>query len=287
MKTVAAIIEQVNAEKREETKPNPRPKRHFVAPTIPAIRGIDSIEKYLGRYQAAFERSTTGAILDMIRDKAFTSKPCTRCDGSGILGTIEEAMLGGNLTEKQSGRPIMDALAEKFADCPECHGSGAICRPRGKGSVALSKDAPFAPLNALDARPGAGGEHRAKEPPPDDVLIEYAKTSRRLMYMLPSLREAFCEACGPEGQSWADDKRGRVWAVLKCTEAGRRLLRDDPGLSPDKRIGQRLTEIADHQERALTPDKGKGKQIQEAIHEASVLLTAAINAWNATFGDGE
>jgi hypothetical protein len=283
MNTVSAIIERVS-EQAKPSKAKPKQKASKPIPSLPPMKDSEVLEKYLLRWQTAFERSITGAILDMARDKAFTSRKCINCGGTGVMGAYEDALKLSRIPINDSdSKPILKALAELFRDCPKCHGAGAVCKSRGSGVLKFSKDAPFEPVNFPDAKPRKGSEYSTKEPPPDDVLIQYARTSRRLMCLLPSHREALCAAYGPEGQSWADDKRTRVWAVLRCTGAGRRLIQSDPGLNPDKRLSQRLTEIADIQEQSNTPSKTRGKQLQDAIYEASILLGAAIDAWNSTF----
>jgi len=287
MPTVKSILERVQSERRIEREPTPP---HCVAapPPIPQLLQQDLLEWYLGQGQSLFERSPTGAVLELVAMRAYSSVQCRACHGSGISGYQpgKEPVRVFNLDrlrvlwEKNEKRPIRSAIERALQDCPECDGTGAKSVRESRAEQRYSKHAPFAPLETPDARPRASAQFSLKSAPDDGSLTRYATVSRRLAALPRALQRVLVAAYGNDGQSWSDvEERGRLWAVVPLTITGAALLKSDPGLVPSNHGSCRLDDIAKLNQ--LRPAAQQSSVLGNAIREAATLLGRAIAAWNA------
>ena len=275
MTTVRAIIERVRAEQTSEA-PRIVDEPRSLDVLIPRLLDAETLEWYLGRGQSVFERSPTGAVLDMIAMHAYTSIRCRTCRGEGIVGSIDIIPRLKLLWKEPEKRPLRALIERAFSDCPECHGVGSIKVEEGYRQV-YSKEAPFAPLNPIDVKPRAASQASSKSAPDDEDLTRYASVSRRLAQLPRDAERIIRVGWGPEGQSWADImERGRVWAIVPLTREGSALLKANPGLMPDQNRSMRLDDIASVDYIAQRCSNA----LATAVRVAAQRLTCAVYRWN-------
>lgn len=230
------------------------------------MRDRDELTWYLTHGLSTFERSTFGAILDVLESRAYTSQVCHHCWGSGILSEKKCFRVDGQKVYMPDG-----------AWCPVCHGTGAI-------SVRITTD----DLDAIQTvhATGHSSESNSRSAPPDEALARYALVSRRLYRMSPHTRDALVAAYGDAGQIHAKDGiRGRAWAVAPLTVPGRKLLRharDRRDANPDQALGNEdpvalLTAVA--QLDASSPLPERTRLLAEAIEASWELLREAEREW--------
>lgn len=221
-----------------------------------------------------FERSTFGAMIEQLQSAAYGTRPCTDCGGHGVLDQPWK------LT-KDTPKGVITLDIPTGKTCPRCNGSGHLAvRIRGSGVVT--------------ARPTHSHETRAKEAPPDEILVRYARVSRRLLTMGPYLSAALMEAYGDAGEAHSGELlRGRHWAAAPLTQAGRRLLewlREGKSKGQAKRkTGSKVKEINPWRAlEALTdlakldaskPDKARSELLAQAASQAAELVKQAEKAW--------
>lgn len=287
MQSVKAIIEQAKADQRAVLPVDQPPEHIAPASATPTLLEQETLEWYLGQGQAVFERSPTGAVLDLVAMRAYSSVKCRDCDGSGILGyqenkeTIRLFNLDRLMTlwQQNEKKPVRAAIERALRDCPECEGTGAKPVKNPAQRQRYSKEAPFRPLDPVDVKPRASAQFSLKSAPDDENLTRYASVSRRLSRLPMAVQRVLRAAYGIEGQSWADvEERGRVWAVLQLTDIGARIVRENPGLIPDQNRVERLDDIAKLQE--LKPLGQRSGSLGDAVRAANALLVDAVSAWN-------
>lgn len=230
----------------------------------------DILTWYLTEGTSYFERSTFGAALDAVIFLAFGSQTCDKCDGVGILDQP------WTLTHRVAPNGDKVLLPSPIAvptgkDCPKCGGRGVI-------QVQLINRDPEEPLTC---RPKHCHHNTGKAAPPDSVLTLYAIVSRRLSRMPKALSLALQAAYGDEGEANASTRRGRAWAVMPLTVAGRKLLEHHRTL-PDAGENQfravlALTEMADEENQ----DPARKRLLAEAVEQAVRLTRRAEEYWTA------
>ncbi len=166
--------------------------------------------------QSYFEKSTFGGQLDAVIFKAFASRPCKCCNGTGILDKPWTQY--SRVRRTSFGEDYVDVLA-----VPIHHPTGMTC-DRCKGHGHIQVRAIRAPsdgmmiVNPTRQQCGRGA-------PDDDVLLRYAFVSSRLNAMPRDLAEVMLVAYGDEGEALsAQDPLDRRWMVAPMTEDGRELL---------------------------------------------------------------
>ncbi len=232
------------------------------------MRDKEELRWYLTSGLSMFERSTFGAILDVLESRAYVSQKCHKCWGEGILSTDTKH-------RDQDGRV---EVLPSGSWCPKCKGTGCI-------PVRITSD-DLVVIQTVHARtPGASGGYR--EAPQDEALTRYALVSRRLSRMPVGLRIALCAAYGDAGEAHSGTGlRGRAWACAPLTDAGRKLLqyaRETRDAHPDRVHTNEepvalLTAIA--QLDGANPLPQRTKLLAKAVEDGWQTLLAAEQAWD-------
>lgn len=234
MTTNATSLEPVSVE--DKSKPKPA--------TQPSPADAAALDWYFGPGQAAFERSTFGAMLEAAEREAYVTRTCANCTAG-----------------------IIDATG---AWCDRCNGTGSVpVRKPRRGAEPT--------VRVTRHREEVGFE------PEDWQLRRYARVSRRLDALNPTDVAVLAAYHGDQGARWGATKRGRLFAVYALTKAGARLLRAaqrrttaDLGLSASDSLGV-VADVNDTQ-----PKAERRADLAEARIEAERMLTAAWTAWCAS-----
>ena len=265
---------------------------------------------YFGPGEAAFRRSTFGAMIRALDLDAHTSTPCRRCNGLGF-NDDDVANTTPAIKRLCAERPTdLDVgaweawrakLEQAQPRCRKCGGKGSTTARRRDRHVPRSgyRSCPTcrgiagndcetchgtAVESVLSAFAGSA-KHEASGNDPSDFAIErYAIVSRRLD-RVPLRLVAVLEAYyGDSGGRWGRTRHGRILATYRLTAPGLKLLRraqgksDNPDLDlgPNERIANQLNL------EALQPNPNRRRLINAADAEARTLYAASVEAWNAT-----
>lgn len=229
----------------------------------------DDLTWYLTEGTSCFERSTFGAVLDAVIFLAFGSKTCSECGGVGVLN--EPWTLTHRTARNGDKVPLSTPIEIPTGkDCPHCGGKGSV-----KERLVPESD------KELTCRPKHTHHSTGKDAPADSVLTRYALVSRRLSRMPLVLSLALQAAYGDEGEANASTLRGRAWAVMPLTTAGRKLLEQHRAL-PDAgenqfRAVRALTEMAEEK----SQDPARKRLLADAIEQAVRLTRRAEDSWTA------
>lgn len=230
------------------------------------MRDEAELQWYLTIGTSFFERSTFGAVLDAGVLYAFGTSPCPVCHGAGI---VDRRWYGRDA----SGNKVLFPTGKS---CSKCDGRGALV-----GRLVQSDE-------PITARPTCHRDFGARQPPPDQVLVRYARVSRRLGKMPLGLRTAICAAYGDVGEAQlGSGLRGRSWALAPLTKPGKELLamarraRDVArSMTHNEEPVALLTALA--QIDAVKPNKIRRALLQQAAAEARELLLLAELSWETS-----
>lgn len=234
------------------------------------MREQQELTWYLGAGQSVFERSTIGAILDKLELESCTSRTCRVCKGEGIVDEPHECR-----DPKDSARTI---TVQFGAWCRKCKGIGVE-------PVFLSSDEQRLAATGDWSRGDTDGARCAV---PDATLIRYAFVSRMLSRMPLEAREVIEAAYGDAGEELSRTLKGREWAVMPLTEAGRELLRSERdrkatvGVTEPERPVWCLCSLADlpkserHPERTILLDAAREQAVK--------MLREAEATWDLIVG---
>lgn len=225
------------------------------------MKGQTDLEWFLSFGETLFERSPSGATLELLRSRAYALHPCTRngCR-NGILEEVSEG----------SKYHVGD-------DCPRC---------KGTGNIEVRLTATRSRQSSVTARPTTPAGQGGRRGIDDDRLTLYAAVSRHLWRLPRRTSEALSQAYGDAGTACAESARGRHWAVLPLTSAGSRLLEEHLSRHPE--IGgsqhplQTLSEIFALDK--LKPFAKRSPLIHQAMQQAEALLQDAERAWELSYG---
>jgi hypothetical protein len=221
---------------------------------------FEQLEWYMTYGANLFERSPTGAILEMASMRMFSSYRCHHCDrvnfinGDGkedwyATGIASEdvrcpvCMGPCKITWEQIGQSRREGKS-RFENhvrpgswCPACKGLGV--RPTRKTES-----------TQLTARPIRAEVPSGRYGIEDDRLIAFSLVSRRLGDVSSRTAEVLGQVWGPPGRWCVSNHRSRYWAASILTIAGRELLKQArPGafdnLGP---LGWLTTRQTEHEE---------------------------------------
>jgi len=223
---------------------------------------------YLSEGIAVFERSTIGAILDKLELESCTSRACRTCHGTAFVNEPHKCP-----DPKDPARTI---TVQFGAWCPKCKGTGVEPVFLSAEEQKLVDSGEW--MNEAER----GGQRSAV---PDQVLVRYAYISRLLSALCGEDRDAVELAYGDEGEELSHGVKGRVWAVLPLTRAGKELLagerdrKEASGIVAPERPVQCLVSLADLPKSKRTPKRTV--LLAEALEEAARRLSKAEEAWDA------
>lgn len=225
------------------------------------MKGQADLEWFLMSGESMFERSTTGATLDLLAARAYTSYRCRR---KGCAAGILEEVPEGDTTHKVGDW------------CPRCKGTGVI---PARLTATCAKE--------VTARPTTHDGRSGRSAIEDDRMPRYATVSRRLWRLPARLRAALRLAYGPDGARCHDGPWNRSWAVALLTSAGTDLLvsirRSRPDLGGQEAHLQLLTEV-----RRLDLSRSVGRRdprVHDCMQQAEALLQDAERAWDSVLAE--
>lgn len=245
------------------------------------MKGQDQLRLYLTKDVTYFERSTFGAMLDAITDRAFTGVPCPRCKTMGILDepwTIKQRkhrLADGSEITVTLDKPI---LAETGKECDKCEGEGYI-------PVRL------VPKKAeLTARPMQTQSHESKGAPPEATLLRYATVSRRLGLMPRRLATALVHAYDEAGEALDGRAEGRAWSLAPLVDSGRKLLakmREEDESKRRVEPWRKLVALMDSREADKThPIEYRTALLALIPAQTAALLSEAERSWERLINAG-
>lgn len=226
---------------------------------------------YLSDGISIFERSTCGAILDKLELESCTSQPCKKCGGGGIVNEPFKCK-----DPKDPAREITILLG---AWCSKCKGIGVepVFLNKAEQELAHSGD-----WSENSDRDGARGSV------PDETLVRFAHVSRLLTAVPPDVRAVIELAYGDEGEELSHGLKGRHWAVMPLTEAGKELLSQERDrkttvgvVAPEKPV-QCLVSLADLPKNEKHPERTI--LLAQAVEQAEKLLKSAEAVWELVVG---
>lgn len=220
-----------------------------------------ALERYFGPLEGVFKRSTFSSMIERLDSDKHFSTPCRRCDGVGFsaedsiqttraLRRLEDERRdairrGGAYTvdgkKVNENHDPWEAYQEKARElspqCALCEGKG-VAKVRGRviqkdwrryNWTRFERDPETQQVVAvtLDARPTKGHQPALAEPPPHQILVEYAKTSRlidRVGELSPRALVVLEVYYGDEGAVWGRKTQGRMFSLYRLTKAGRQVL---------------------------------------------------------------
>lgn len=203
------------------------------------VREYEDLVWFLSQGVAAFERSTTGTMLERLESVAYATRECPTCGGSGLdTRSAASREIDRRLAERKPRRPLDAAdrfilSAEQPAiEPPEERYIAANdpqwCRPcRGRG-YRRRRLTPDEQRDAAPAAPAGTPGASAREQVPDEVLIRFARVSRRLAAM-PGHSAAVLSAAYEDDRSRAglsadDMAADRITRVMPLTPTGRAIV---------------------------------------------------------------
>jgi hypothetical protein len=227
---------------------------------------------YFSRGTAGFERSTFGAVLDRQHSQVIGSRPCSRCEGAGVLN---EPWVR---TVDIHGEPLKEPeRLESGQECPNCGGTGSkprrirarkhsrhgyyrchACRGTGREFVEVEgSDRKVPGKEPCGACYGRGytlrnavfqtaQEYRSPIAISASEMARYGMAGRYVGLVRaksPISAVALELYYGDIGAKWARTVHGRAFSLYLLTPAGRKLLRsadarNDAGdRTPIERLG--------------------------------------------------
>ena len=231
------------------------------------MRGERELVLYLTSDVSYFEHSTFGYALDALEDGAIIGRTCWKCHGVGILDephTVTCFIDHYTREKRHLAKPLESPTGK---DCDACEGTGNIKSRRSPPGDEL-----------VTARPSVKRQEKAKEAPPDQVLMRYAAVSRRLSRMRRELADALALAWGDSGEAVAESL-GRSWAATPVTRSGRALLahlRETSHGKHDVEPWRQLAALIEQRRLdAVKPLEQRTKLLAQMAVEATELLAAA------------
>ena len=255
------------------------------------------LEFYFGPGAAALESSPLGYMLDKAELMTFGSQTCPGCHGEGFppdhLQRIEAEIKSvrkwqaDNAEKIRSGKVAALPPGHDDGLCRICHGQGVIPQTKRFGSVRRVQ---------LTARPtGSSKGSKQGQETPTGILERFGEVSHR-MYRLGAETMLTLELYfGNVGSRWSETpKRGRIWALLPRTNAGRKLvrlsraltegesnIRDDEVLDNDAtlELTQPGTMLKETREDGTIKQHSRKKLLADAQQQAQDALRRAEDAW--------
>lgn len=226
------------------------------------MRGEADLVWFLSFGETLFERSTTGATLELLESRAYASHPCTR---RGCKGGILEKVAPG--------------VKYQVGDwCPRCKGTGVV--PVRLTATSSSR-------GNINVRPTTSAGRAGRSGIDDDRLPRYASVSRRMWLMPVRLRDALRLGYGDSGEACSNTRLGRSWAVAPLTAAGSRLLSEYVATHPEHGGQQDPldTLTAMRQADQAKQVSKRNPLVWQAVQQAETMLAEAEDAWDALFGE--
>lgn len=304
-----STVEQVSTVSIEKSGPRKRD-------SLISLGDEASLSWYFGQGLSIYERSTFGAILNKLAMDAFTSAPCERCEGSGILEqggfTVSdecrsckgEGKTGaGKWCASCGGYGKVDAyetMVEHGGWCFSCRGSGSgslekRAQRRTRCTVCVSKRGDPDCVHCahclgtghepMSARPKPQQEEGCGAQPDDSALTRFAITSRRVNAVRgqsPALAQALEVYYGDIGQRWGLTDRGRMFALYHLTPAGKKLAKWGEKAGKQDELGLTAQErIGTHANLEIgQPKRERGALLDAAALQAKALYERTADAWN-------
>ncbi len=272
---------------------------------------------FFGQGLSIYDRSTFGAIINKLAMDAFTSAPCERCDGAGILETGgftvsdecrackgEGKSGAGKWCSSCGGYGKVDAYETAVANggwCFGCRGSGSgaiekRAQRRTRCTICLSKRGDAECRNCahclgtghepLSARPKPQQDGGSGVQPDDSALTRFAITSRRVSAVRaqsPALAHALSVYYGDAGQRWGLTDHGRIFSLYHLTPSGKKLAKWGEKTGNQDDLGLTAQERIGTQAalEAGQPKRERAALLEGAGKQSKDLYERAATAWNS------
>lgn len=223
----------------------------------PSTDDLDALEHYFGPALAAAEHSTFGAMLEAASNAYRTSN-----------GRVLDVRRYRTVTRELEGStPTAPRFAQVVTGWPT--------------------------MVAKKVQGGGGVEPETR----DQQLQLVARVGRRLAQLSPHLVDALAVLYGDRGCRWANEKHGRLWALVVQTKPAREALEADT-LRRQRKATKATArgEEPDLSWQALRPDdrlallaaaEPRPVWVDDALDQAEQLRDAAEAAWAATAPVGD
>ncbi|MEN6535482.1 MAG: hypothetical protein ABFD89_17595 [Bryobacteraceae bacterium] len=257
------------------------------------------LQWYLIHGASLFERSPTGAVLEMASMRMFVSRKCVLCEriytgegedewyATGIVGPdifCPVCMGPCQVTWEDVGQQIRTAIKRQARDtelaqirreleahvrpgswCPLCKGMGV--RPARKPEP-----------KHLDARPTHFEHVNSRHGIDDERVIQFSLVSRRIATLTPMSAQVLGQLWGPPGAWCLAHNRPRYWAAAILVPSGIKLLRSSKRDEFDRSgplgwLTLKLTECE------VSSDPKQGAVFDAADSEAKTAGDAAEADW--------
>lgn len=250
-------------------------------PTMP-LGDESRLTWYFGIGQTAFERSTTGAMLERAEVFAWCEKRCRKCDHGALADGSECGACKGTgyIGAKSSGSK---ASGTGYRRCPGCRGLGT----NRQGDTCQQCDGDLYISEDVNAFASPSKDDATGYTPDDYQLAIYARVSRRLARLPASIHADVLQAYyGDLGARWGRTRHGRLFAVYHLTPKGSRWASDSRRESEKTRNSADLTPseiIGVQAELEKTQPKRERRAALDACdRQARELFAAAVQAWVET-----